>query len=315
MEYKDYYKVLGVGKTATQDEIRKAYRKLAVRFHPDKNPGDKAAEERFKEISEANEVLSDPEKRKEYDELGAHWKQYQQGQYRPRSGQGFYGSPGGEYHYEFQGDPSDLFGSGGFSDFFESFFGRGQQGFGDSRGFSNYAHGQHGADLQGEIAISLEEAYHGTERIVDLGVEKIRVKIKSGAYDGLQLKVKGKGAKGHSGQSGNLLLTIRVGSHAHYERKGDDLYMQLTIDMFTAVLGGKRSVRTINGKDVNIKIPEGTQNGKQLRLRGKGMPVYGATRHGDLYIKLQVLLPKHLTRHQKELLTELKSSIENEYAK
>ena len=221
MEYKDYYKVLGLSKTASQDEIRKAYRKLAVQFHPDKNAGDKVSEEKFKEITEANEVLSDPEKRKEYDELGAHWKQYQQGGYRPGGG---FGNGAGQYQYEFDGDLGDLFGGGGFSDFFESFFGRGRKG-----GFEGFEQGRRGHDLKGELTITLEEAYHGAERIVDTGTEKIRVKIKPGAYDGLELRVKGKGGQGTGSQAaGNLFLTVRVRGHGRYERKGDDLYLPLS---------------------------------------------------------------------------------------
>jgi curved DNA-binding protein len=301
MEYKDYYKILGVDKNASADEIKKAYRKLAVKYHPDKNPGDKKAEERFKEVSEANEVLSDPEKRKKYDSLGRNWKTYQ------NAGEGFheYSSPGGrQYQYDFGGD-AEYFDQESFSDFFESIFG----GKNQRRRHSSNIHvdfDDAGHDLAGELELTLEEAYHGTQRVVDIGGEKIRVTIKPGAYDGLQLKVKGKGERSASGRPGNLYLTVRVKKHAVFTRKEDDLYMQLRIDVFTAMLGGKAEVVTPSGK-LQVAIPEGTQNGKTLRLAGKGMPVYGnAQRHGDLYLEIKIVLPAHLTAEQKELVRKLK---------
>ncbi len=299
MEYKDYYSVLGVGKKASQEEIKKAYRKLAVKYHPDKNPGDKAAEEKFKEISEANEVLGDPEKRKQYDKLGANWKQYQQSGYD----QGPFG-PGGRRTYSYgTGGDSDFFGSGGFSDFFESFFGRGRQ-------YGPFGQGDFEAqpsDLTGDLSITLEEAFHGTERLVDLGGERIRLKIKPGAYEGLTLRARGKGQKSPSGKAGDLHLNIHLQPHPRYERRGDDLHMEASIDMFTALLGGKKEIDTLSGK-INITLKEGTQNGKIVRIKGKGMPLYGkAGQHGDLYIKLVVKLPEHLTPHQKQLLQKLKA--------
>lgn len=318
MEYKDYYKILGVAKNASQEEVKKAYRKLAVKYHPDKNQGNKTAEERFKEISEANEVLGDPKKRKMYDELGSNWKQYQQAGFNPGAGKRTHrkGGPGGKYYYEFESDPSEFFGGGGFSDFFESFFGGGtkhSKGFAGSGGFSGFGTDRPGSDLAGEILISLQEAFNGTERIVDLGSEKIRVKIKPGAYDGLKLRVKGKGEKGSRGKAGNLYLTIRVQPHPVYERQGDNLYKQVSVDVFTVLLGGKLEINTLSGK-VNIAIPEGTQNGKQLRLKGKGMPVYGKTSHGDLFVKLQVKLPERPNKEQKELIKKLKDSFQKIYA-
>jgi curved DNA-binding protein len=300
MDYKDYYAVLGVGKKATQEEIKKAYRKLAVKYHPDKNQGNKIAEDKFKEISEAHEVLGDPEKRKQYDQLGANWKQYQQG--------GFNQQPpgGGAYRrYSYGGNDSDYFGSGGFSDFFESFFGGGRQQRSNPFAAENFDFQP--SDLTGEISISLEEAYHSTERIVDLGGEKIRIKVRPGAYDGLTLRAKGKGQKSPSGRTGDLHLNIKVLPHNRYERRGDDLHMEAPLDLFTALLGGKQEVESLSGK-INITLKEGTQNGKIVRLKGKGMPVYGkAGQHGDLYIKLIVKLPEHLTAHQRQLIDKLKS--------
>ncbi len=315
MEYKDYYKTLGVGKQASQDEIKKAYRKLAVKYHPDKNKGDKSAEERFKEVSEAYEVLGNPEKRKQYDMLGANWKQYQNAGFNKSHSAG--GGPGGAYSYGFQGDPSDFFGeASGFSDFFASFFGGGSRksksGF--DQGFGGFGFEPAGADLEGELSISIQEAYNGTERIIDAGGEKIKVKIKPSAYDGLKLRIKGKGQKVPGGQAGDLFLRINVLPNNIYERKGNDLYMEIPLDLFTAFLGGKQEVISLSGH-LMVNIPEGTQNGKQLRLKGKGMPVYGNPgKYGDLYVKLNVQLPAKLSPEQKELIHKLKISMQEQYA-
>jgi curved DNA-binding protein len=306
MDFKDYYSILGVDKKASQEEIKKAYRKLALKYHPDKNPGDKSSEERFHEIAEAHEVLGDPQKRKKYDELGSNWNKYEDGYYERSQSRG---TQGGRRYY--QGNPEDLFGDGnGFSDFFESFFG--SMGESTRRGGSQREYGSAfempGADLTGNIPISLQEAYEGTERIIDLGGEKIKVKIKPGAYEGLKLKIKGKGAKGRNGRPGDLYLTVNVLPDKLYKRNGDDLFIDQPLDVFTALLGGKEEIDTLSGK-LKIKITPCTQNGKRVRLKGKGMPVYNKSgQFGDLYVKLNVRIPERLTPSQRKAL----ESISNE---
>lgn len=306
MDYKDYYKILGVEKSASQDKIKKAYRKLAHQYHPDKNPGNREAEEKFKAVSEAHEVLGDPEKRKKYDQLGANWEQYQQYGFDPGAQEYSGKGPRGSYFYEFQGDHSGVFGEeSGFSDFFNSFFGsQGRR----TRDYSDLFNDVPAGDLAGDVAISLQEAFTGTERIVDLGNEKIKVSIKPGAYEGLRLRVKGKGQKAARGPHGNLYLTVRVKPDPGFIRKGNDLYRDVPVDMFTALLGGKIAVQTLSGP-IKIAIPEGSQNGKKLRLKGRGMPIYGKNDRGDLYVQLNVKLPQKLNVTQKELVNKLKQSL------
>lgn len=306
MEYKDYYKILGVDKRASQDEIKKAYRKLAVKYHPDKNKDNKAAEEKFKLINEANEVLGDPEKRKKYDELGENWRQYEYAGARPGGGRPGNGRGG---PFTFEGDFGDFFGQGsggsGFSDFFEQFFGRGAAG-GAKQGARTAAF--KGQDYQVEMEITLEEAYHGTSRLIELDDEKLRITTKPGAYDDQQLRIKGKGGKGSKGNHGDLYVRINVTPHPRYTRKTDDLYATHSIDLFTAVLGGSTIVDTLSGQ-VKVKINPGTQSGKTIRIKGKGMPVYGkANIFGDLYVQLQVHIPETLTDRQRELFEQLKST-------
>lgn len=307
MEYKDYYKILGVDKNASQAEIKKAYRKLAVKYHPDKNQGNKEAETKFKEISEANEVLSNPEKRKKYDQLGANWKHYeQQGPGGDWSRWQQYGSPGGGASYEFEGDPNDIFGeAGGFSDFFKSFFGGGFRNTGRAGRGNAFAY--KGQDYTAEIKILLDEAYHGTTRMMELNGQKLRIKIKPGIPNNQTLKIKGKGGPGaNGGEPGDLFLKVLIEDHPKFERKENDLYVNLKIDLFDAVLGAHHEVDTFKGK-VKINIPKGTESGKLLRLKGMGMPLYNhAGAFGDLYVKVKVEMPKNLSQEETELFKKLK---------
>jgi curved DNA-binding protein len=307
MEFKDYYKILGVEKTATKEEISKAFRKLAVKYHPDKNPNNKAAEEKFKEITEAHEVLSDPEKRKKYDALGSNWNQYQS------SGGGFedffsqYGSKRrGGTTYEYSGDFGDLFGgSSGFSDFFENLFGHR-----DSRGsefFGSHRDKQKGQDYDATLYISLEEAYNGTSREVLINGKKIRIKINSGTRDGEKLRLKEQGGALRSGdERGDLYLTIRIEKHPFYETDDDDLYYDLTIDLYTAVLGGKKKIKLINGKTINLDIPKGTDNDNIFRIGNFGLKKSGSTEErGNLFVRIKVDIPKNLSRKELALFEEL----------
>lgn len=304
---KDYYSILGVNKKATDEEMKKAFRKLAVKYHPDKNPGNKEAEEKFKELNEAYEVLSDAEKRKKYDKYGANWNQFngaQQGQHQYQGG-----SAGSGQSYRFDGDSDEFYGQAGdFSDIFGDFFN--QSGAGGSRRGGGRKH--RGQDYHSEMTIGMEEAYQGTARIVTLNEQKIRITLKPGAYSGLTIKLAGKGAPGiNGGPTGDLLITIQVLPHTLYKRDGDDIRQTVPIDLFTAVLGGEKEVNTLAGV-LKIKIPAGTQNGRLLRIRGKGMPVYNKPdKTGDLLVEIQVLIPEKLTAEQQELFRQLQSSFQS----
>ena len=308
MEFKDYYKILGVEKSATKEDISKAFRKLALKYHPDKNPNDKAAEEKFKEITEANEVLSDPEKRKKYDTLGANWNQYQS------SGGGFedffsqYGGrrSGGGTTFEYSGDFGDIFGgSSGFSDFFESLFGqrrgRGSEFFGEQK------RAEKGQDFEATLYISLEEAYNGTNKDVLINGKKLRIKINPGTKDGDKLRLKEQGGASRTGHvSGDLYLTIKITKHPFYEVDGNDLYYDLVIDLYTAVLGGKQQVKLINGKTINLNIPKGTDSGSLFRIGKFGLKKSAVgDERGDLYVRVKVETPKDLSKKELSLFEEL----------
>ncbi|GAB4288202.1 MAG: J domain-containing protein [Ignavibacteriaceae bacterium] len=303
MEFKDYYKILGVDKSAGQDEIKKAYRQLAIKYHPDKNPGDKNAEEKFKEISEAYEVLSDPEKRKKYDRLGSNWKQYQ------TTGTGaddfFSGFRGGNRSYQFSGNLNDLFGGiGGFSDFFESFFG-GRSEFGASNDYFGQNRPQKGGDYKATLNLTLEDIYNGSEKQISVDGKKVKLKISPETRNGNKLRLRNLGAEGTSGgEKGDLILTINLLKHPFYEISGDDLYYDLDINMFKALLGGKENIRTPDGKTINVSIPKETDGGKILRIRGKGLLKSNGQR-GDLFIRVNVKMPKNLTSEEINLIRNL----------
>jgi curved DNA-binding protein len=311
MEYKDYYKILGVDRKATKDQVKRAYRNLALKYHPDRNQGNKSAEEKFKEINEAYQVLSDAEKRARYDALGESYFQHQQ----------YGGAPGGfrwedwyaqnagsgQYRVDMNG-MGDLF-QGGFSDFFNRIFG----GMG---GFSNMQTGRKSSRQQPasrsneqEVHISLEEAYHGTQRTIEINQRRYEVKIPAGAATGTRVRVPGVISSGtEGGTQQDLFLLIRVDENEHFERKGDQLVTDTQVDLFTAVLGGEATVETLSGKIV-LTIPPGTQPGQTFRLVGRGMPhLKKPDVFGDLLVRVKVKIPRNLNSHQRELFQELAKS-------
>jgi DnaJ-class molecular chaperone len=332
MDFKDYYSTLGVAKTATDKEIKQAYRKLARKHHPDVNPGDKSAESKFKEINEAYEVLGDPDKRKKYDELGANWRMYEQA---GAGGPGFAGAqpgaggwnvhfggggPGGGFRTMTEEEMREMFGDQDpFSDFFHTFFG-GAVGQEDSARRPRGARGRaarRGRDVEQEIELGLEDAYHGTMRRLaikhDGHARTVDVRIPSGVGDGSRVRVAGEGEHGSGGApSGDLYLRIRIAPNPRFERKGKDLYTHVAIPLTTAVLGGEAEVSTLGGKSLRLKVPPTTQNAQVFRLRGHGMPAVGkGGEPGDLYATVDVQLPQNLTVEQRkhfEALAKLEKS-------
>jgi curved DNA-binding protein len=314
MEYKDYYKTLGVEKSATEKDIKRAFRRLARQYHPDVNPDDPQAEERFKEINEAYEVLSDPEKRSKYDRLGADWQRWQQSGGGPG---GFdwsryaTGQPGGVHvRYGTPEDLQDLFGGGSpFSDFFSQIFGGMGGAAPGGGGFQYQMSPRRGHDYEQPVEISLQEAFQGTARVLQKEGQRLEVKIPAGAKSGTRVRMSGEGAAGVAGgPSGDLYLRVSVLPDPRFERKDDDLHTSVAVDLYTMVLGGEVRVPTMTG-DVVLTIPAGTQNGRTFRLRGKGMPrLRHPDQNGDLYARMEVQLPTKLTHRQRELFEELRKS-------
>lgn len=307
MEYKDYYKILGVSKTAGEEEIKKAYRKLAMKHHPDRNPGDKSAEEKFKEINEAYEVLRDPQKRARYDQLGESYHQWRQMGGQPGNfnwEQWFSGAPGGARTT--QVDMEDLFGGmGGFSDFFSAIFGG--MGADTMRSSSTTRRARQPQNVEHPVQITLEEAYRGTTRFLQVDNRRIEGKIPPGAQTGTRIRLPGGGPVAPDGQKTDLYLVIEVLPDARFERKGNDLYSEVSIDLYTAVLGGQARVNTLSG-EVMLTIPPGTQPGQKIRLAGRGMPhLRSPQTFGDLYVTVKVQIPRQLNERQREVFEQLRA--------
>ncbi len=317
MAKRDYYDILGVSRDASQKDIKKAYRKLAAKYHPDKNPDDKEAENKFKEVGEAYDVLSDPEKRKMYDRFGHDWKRYQQAGASAEDFGGWQqarGANGGHYQ-RVNFNVEDLFGGGSgqrgggspFSSIFEQFVGGGRGQQGSQQFHRQQQQAQKGQDVEANLQIRLREAYHGGSRKVNIRGEQVKVKIPKGIRDGKRIRLKGKGRPGGRGGShGDLYLKIKIRPEENYERRGDDLYYTHDIDLYTAVLGGKTYVPTMEGNKVKLQIPPETQNGKLFRLGGLGMPNFkNNDKHGDLYVRTNVKIPGNLSSKEKEKFKEL----------
>lgn len=297
MAFIDYYKVLEVDKKATESDIKKAYRKLARKYHPDLNPNDKEAERKFKEINEANEVLSHAENRKKYDEYGENWQhaeefekaKQQQRQYQRSGQQDGYTNFGG-------------YGGGGdYSDFFESMFG-GQYARGGGRRSPQFK----GQDFNAELHLDLKDVFTTHKRTLTVNGKNIRLTIPAGVENGQIIKIAGHGGEGAGGgPKGDLYITFAIENHTHFKRDKDNLYTTADLDLYTAILGGETTVNTFDGK-VKLKVVPGTQNGTKVKLKGKGFPVYKKEgEFGDLYITYQIRIPKNLTEKEKELFTEL----------
>jgi DnaJ-class molecular chaperone len=316
MDFKDYYSTLGVPKTSAAKEIKQAYRKLARKHHPDVNPGNAAAETKFKEINEAYEVLGDPEKRKKYDELGANWRAYEQagaggGQSGGPQGGAWNvnmgGAPGGGFRTMTEEEMREVFGDADpFSDFFHTFFGGAAGGDEPGRRVRGRTRAtRQGRDVEQEIDLGLEDAYHGAMRRLSLKYDgdarTVDVRIPPGVGDGSRVRIAGEGEHGSGdAKSGDLYLRIHLRPHPTFERKGRDLYTNVPIPLTTAVLGGEAEVPTLAGKPLRLKVPPTTQNGQQFRLKGHGMPAVGKPNEpGDLYATVNVALPKELTPEQR----------------
>lgn len=330
MDFKDYYTTLGISKTATDKEIKQAFRKLARKYHPDVNPGDKGAEAKFKEVNEANEVLSDPQKRKKYDELGANWRAYENAP--PGAGPSGGGAPfggqwstggqgGGGFHTMTPEEMSDMFGGAGadspFSDFFTTFFGGmgGEQATG-ARGGRSRPRNRKGQDVEHPFELDLEDAIRGSVQRLQLRhdghARSVEVRIPPGVTDGSRVRVAGEGGRGSgSAPSGDLFLRVQLKPHPVFEVKGRDVYTRARVPVPVAVLGGEVDVITPEQKTLRLKLPAGTQSGQRFRLRGHGLPNVGkAEERGDLYASVEVDIPKSLSDEERkyyEALRDVKS--------
>ena len=295
MEFVDYYKILGIGKNANQEDIKKAYRKLARKHHPDLNPNDKEAHKMFQQINEANEVLSDPENRKKYDQYGKDWKHGEEFE-KARQQQYANSRNNGGREQTFSGD----FGGDDFSEFFSSMFGESRPG---GRSRETKFRGQ---DYEAELHLDLKDAYTTHKQTLTVNGKNIRITIPAGIEDGQKIKLKGYGGPGiNGGPNGDLYITFQIREDPKFKRSGNDLYTTEEIDLYTAVLGGEVTIETIGGK-VKLKVVPETQNGTKIRLKGKGFPVYKKDgEFGDLYVTYQVKLPINLTEKHKELFREL----------
>jgi len=293
MEYVDYYKILGLDKSASTEDIKKAYRKLARKYHPDINPNNKEAHKKFQEVNEANEVLSDPEKRKKYDQYGKDWKHAEEFEKaRQQQKQRTYSGTGEEQFFGGGGE-------GNFSDFFESLFGGGGR---RERRETKFR----GNDYEAQLQLSMREVYTTHQRTLTLNGKNIRITIPAGVEDGQKIRLKGHGAPGvNGGPNGDLYITFVIEDDPQFKRLGNDLYTTAEIDLYTAVLGGETTVETMSGK-LKLKVPPGTQNDARTRVRGKGFPVYkNDGQFGDLYITYKVKIPTNLSEKERELFTQL----------
>ena len=299
MAYIDYYQILGVTKNASQDDIKKAYKKLARKYHPDLNPNDPDAQRKFQEINEANEVLSDPEKRKKYDQYGENWKHAdefdaQKQQYGSHFGQNFSHDGTTYTSWSTSGDTE------GFSDFFESLFG--------SRGKRKRSYGYRGQDYTAELHLTLQEAYETHKQILTVNGKNLRITVPAGVANGQTIKLAGQGGEGmNGGPAGDLYITFVIEEDARFRREGDDLYVTAPLNLYTAILGGETIIDTMSGK-VKLKVPAGTQNNTKVRLKGKGFPVYKQEgSFGDLIVTYSIDIPTHLSEEQKELFRKIQS--------
>jgi len=292
MTFKDYYKTLGLKKSATKGDIKKAYRKLARKYHPDVNPNNTEAEKKFKEINEANEVLSNTENRKKYDQYGKDWKHAEEFEKQKKQQQSYQQQYSGQH----QSAGED------YSDFFESMFGGRSQGF-ENRGRATHFKGQ---DFNAELHLNLSEVYNSHKKTVTINGKSIRLTIPAGVENGQVLKIKGHGGKGvQGGENGDLHIKFIINNDTSYKRDGGNLYLTVDLDLYTAVLGGEIVISTLNGK-VKLKVKPETQNTTKVKLKGKGFPIYKKENSfGDLIITYKIIMPKNLSEKEKELFTEL----------